>query len=60
MVEIRLFGKLRHFIKEPAAGHDNLMKVAPQPEETLEQLLGRVSELRKLSTLRLTQWAGLR
>ena len=55
MVEIRLFGKLRHFIKEPAAGHDNLMKVAPQPEETLEQLLGRVSELRKLSTLRLTQ-----
>ncbi len=42
MVEIRLFGKLRRFVNKPEAGHDNLMKVAPQPQETLEQLLGRV------------------
>ena len=42
MVDIRLFGKLRHFVKEPEAGHDNLMRIAPQPEETLEQLLARI------------------
>ena len=42
MVDIRLFGKLRRFVKEPQAGHDNLMRIAPQPEETLEQLLARI------------------
>jgi len=42
MVEIRLFGKLRRFVKEPGAGHGHLMKVAPRPEETLEQLLDRI------------------
>ena len=42
MVDIRLFGKLRHFVKEPEAGHDNLMRIAPQPGETLEQLLARI------------------
>ncbi len=42
MVDIRLYGKLRHFVKEPEAGHDNLMRIAPQPEETLQQLLARI------------------
>jgi hypothetical protein len=42
MVDICLFGKLRRFVKEPEAGHDNLMRIAPQPEETLEQLLARI------------------
>ena len=42
MVEIRVFGKLRRFVKELAAGHNHLMKVKPQPQETLEQLLGRI------------------
>jgi hypothetical protein len=42
MVDSRLFGKLHRFVKEPEAGHDNLMRVAPQPEETLEQLLARI------------------
>jgi len=42
MVEIRLFGKLRRFVAKPEAGRVHLMKVEPQPEETLEQLLGRV------------------
>jgi hypothetical protein len=42
MVDIRLFGKLRRFVKEPEAGHYILMRVAPQPEETLEQLLARI------------------
>jgi len=41
-VDIHLFGKLRRFVKEPEAGHDNLMRIAPQPEETLEQLLARL------------------
>lgn len=42
MVDIRLFGKLRRFAKEPEAGHNNLMRIAPRPEETLEQLLARI------------------
>jgi hypothetical protein len=42
MVDIRLYGKLRHFVKEPEAGHDNLMRIAPRPEETLQQLLARI------------------
>jgi hypothetical protein len=41
-IDIRLYGKLRHFVKEPEAGHDNLMRLAPQPEETLQQLLARI------------------
>ena len=42
MVEIRLFGKLRRYVEKPEAGHDHLMKVEAQPEETLEQLLDRI------------------
>ena len=41
-VDIRLYGKLRHFVKKPEAGNDNLMRIIPQPEETLEQLLARI------------------
>ena len=42
MLDIRLFGKLRRFVKEPEAGHDNMMRIAPQSEETLGQLLARI------------------
>ena len=42
MVDIRMFGKLRRFLKEPEAGDDNLMRIAPEPEETLEKLLARI------------------
>ena len=42
MVEIRLYGKLRRFAMESAADHGHVVKVAPQPDETLEQLLARV------------------
>jgi len=42
MVDIRLFGKLGCFVKESEAGHDNLMRIAPRPQETLEQLLARI------------------
>ena len=42
MVDIRIFGKLRRFVKEPEAGQDNLVRIAPEPEETLEKLLARI------------------
>ena len=42
MVDIRLFGKIRRFVKKPVAGHDNLMRIELQPEETLQQLLARI------------------
>ena len=41
-VDIRLYGKLRRFAKESEAVHDNLMRIALQPEETLQQLLARI------------------
>ena len=42
MVDIRIFGKLRRFVKEPEAGQDNLVRIAPEPEETLDKLLARI------------------
>ena len=42
MVDIRLFGKLRRFVKEPVAGHASLLQVEPRPDETLQQLLERL------------------
>ena len=42
MVEIHLYGKLRRYVKESEALQGNVMTVAPQPDETLEQLLARV------------------
>ena len=42
IVSIHLYGKLRRFVKESEAGHGNVLKVEPQPGETLEQLLVRV------------------
>jgi hypothetical protein len=42
MVEIHLYGKLRQLAEESEDGHGNVIRVAPQPEDTLEQLLIRV------------------
>ena len=42
MVDIRVVGKLRRFVKEPVAGHASLMQVEPRPDETLQQLLERL------------------
>ena len=42
MVDIRVFGKLRRFVKASEARGDNLMRVGLQPEETLRQLLARL------------------
>lgn len=39
-VSIHLYGKLRRFAEKSEAGH--VMKVEPQPGETVEQLLARV------------------
>ena len=41
-VSIHLYGKLRRFAKESEASHGSVLKFAPQPGETLEQLLARV------------------
>jgi len=42
MVEIRLFGKLHRFVKEPQPGYEHLMRVVPRSDETLGQLLDRI------------------
>jgi hypothetical protein len=42
MVSIHLYGKLRRFSGEPGAGHGNVVKVEPQTDETVEQLLARI------------------
>ena len=42
MIEIRIYGKLRRFINKPEADHGNMMRVKPQPQETLAQLLARI------------------
>jgi hypothetical protein len=42
MVDIRVFGKLRRFVKELEARHNNLMRIELQPKETLQQLLARL------------------
>ena len=42
MVEIHLYGKLRPYVQKFGAGHGSVIKIAPEPEETLEQLLARL------------------
>ena len=42
MVSIHMYGKLRWFAHESKSGHGNVIAVAPEPDETLEQLLNRV------------------
>lgn len=41
-VSIHLYGKLRRFVEESEAEGGNVLKVEPQPGETLEPLLARV------------------
>jgi hypothetical protein len=42
MVEIHLYGKLRSYAQESGVDHGSVIKIAPEPEETLEQLLTRI------------------
>ena len=42
MVEIRIFGKLRNYATDIPADEDNVIRVKPLPDETLEALLARL------------------
>ena len=42
MVEIRVFGKLRRFIKNIPTDRDNVIRLPHEPDETLDTLLARL------------------
>ena len=42
MVEIRIYGKLRQIAWEIPPDDDNVIRVSPEPDETLDKLLVRV------------------
>ena len=42
MVEIHLFGKLRHYAKNKYADDDFVIKISPRAGDTIESLLDRV------------------
>ncbi|MEE4266061.1 MAG: hypothetical protein V2I56_25470 [Desulfobacteraceae bacterium] len=42
MVEIRIYGKLRRYVQDISTGHDNVIRISPEPNETLEALLARL------------------
>lgn len=42
MVEIRVYGKLRQVARNIPADDDNVIRISPEPDETLDRLLARV------------------
>ena len=42
MVEIRIYGKLRQYLKEPEIAQSGIVKLAVEPEETVAALLTRM------------------
>jgi len=42
MVEIRIYGKLRRFAQDIPTDSDNVIRLSPEPDETLDQLLARL------------------
>ena len=42
MVEIRIYGKLRRYMKDIPTDRDNVIRVSPESNETLEALLARL------------------
>ena len=42
MVEIRIFGKLGRYARHITADSDNVIRVSPEPDDTLETLLARM------------------
>ena len=42
MVEIRIYGKLRRYAQDIPIDSDNVIRVSPDPGETLETLLARL------------------
>ena len=43
MVEIRIYGKLRSYAQAIPTDSDNVIRVSPLPDETLEALLARLN-----------------
>ena len=42
MVEVRIYGKLRRFLKEPETFEGGVLRLAVEPEETVVALLARI------------------
>jgi len=42
MVEIRIYGKLRNYATDIQTDDDSVIRVSPEPDETLEALLARL------------------
>ena len=42
MVEIRIYGKLRQYLKEPETAQGGILKLSVEPEETVMALLARI------------------
>jgi uncharacterized protein YbcC (UPF0753/DUF2309 family) len=42
MVEIRIYGKLRRYAQHIPTASDNVIRIAAEPEETLETLLAKL------------------
>jgi uncharacterized protein YbcC (UPF0753/DUF2309 family) len=42
MVEIRIYGKLRRYARDIPADSDEVIRLTPEPDETLDQLLARL------------------
>ena len=42
MVEIRIYGKLRQYLKEPEISDGGILKLSVEPEETVAALLARI------------------
>ena len=42
MIEIRIFGKLRRYAQDIPTDSDDVIRVAPEPDETLDMLLARL------------------
>jgi hypothetical protein len=43
MVEVRIYGKLRRYASDIPTDSDNVIRVSPEPDETLEALLTRLN-----------------
>ena len=42
MIEIRVYGKLRQVTRDIPTDDDNVIRISPEPDETLDNLLARV------------------
>lgn len=42
MTDIHLYGKLRRYAQGAGSGKDNVIRISPQPDETIESLLVRM------------------